>query len=107
MRNRSIRITRNLADQIDHVHPPSIDPLVHPESHDIVNGLSDFDLFPIKIRLFSDEQVEVPLVGFLVVFPSRTRAEDALPIVGRQLLAVWPGLSLLPVEPLALGVVQR
>jgi hypothetical protein len=104
--DRSIRITGNLADQIDHVHPPSINSLVHPESHDIINGLSDVDLFPIEIRLFSHEQVKIPFVGLFIVLPSRTRAEDALPVVGRQLFAVWTGLSLLPVEPLALGVVE-
>lgn len=105
--DRRVRVSGHLADEVDDVHAPTVDTLVHPEFHHVVDGLPDVHLFPIEVGLLRDEQVEVPFVRLFVVLPSGPRAEDALPVVWGQLLAVRADLALGPVKPFPLRVIER
>lgn len=41
----------DLGDQVDNVHSESIDTLVEPELHQVVDRVSDFWVLPVEIRL--------------------------------------------------------
>jgi hypothetical protein len=68
-RQGRIRQTRRLADEIDDIHPEPIDALVQPENHDVVDSSHDVWVFPVEIRLFFAEQVQIVLAGLLVKRP--------------------------------------
>jgi hypothetical protein len=56
-------------DEIDDIHTETIDTLVKPVPHDLVYGGAYFWVLPVKIWLFGREEMEVILVGFLIIFP--------------------------------------
>ena len=69
-----------LGNHTDHIHTETVDSLVTPEFHHIVNFLAHFLIFPVQIRLFFGKQVQVIHLCLIVVFPCRT-AECTTPVI--------------------------
>ncbi len=76
-----IRKALILGDQIDDIQAESRDAHIGPKLHDFVNLPPHLFVFPIQIRLGFVEQMQVILLGHLVVFPGGT-PELGLPVVG-------------------------
>lgn len=69
--NRRIGELLIFTDEVDDIHAESIDPLDKPVPHDLVYCGAYFGVLPVEVWLFGREKVEIILVSFLVVFPSR------------------------------------
>ena len=76
----SIRESLILGNHTDHIHTETVDSLVTPEFHHIVNFLAHFLIFPVQIRLFFGKQMQVIHLCLIVVFPCRT-AEYTAPVI--------------------------
>ena len=69
---QTIRQASGFGDQVDDVHPETIDPLVSPPVHHLVDCLPNPGIFPVEVRLLRSEEVEIVLVGRRVILPGRT-----------------------------------
>jgi hypothetical protein len=54
IRNVGVRKARDFGDQVDDVHSESIDALVEPELHQVVDGVSDFWVLPVEVGLLEE-----------------------------------------------------
>ena len=64
----------------DDIHTEAVDSFFTPEIHHVVNFLADFFVFPVEIRLFLREQMQVIHLGLSIIFPCGT-AEYTTPVV--------------------------
>jgi len=86
--------------EVDHVEAEAVDALVHPETHNVGQGLAHLGLIPVQIGLLLEEGVVVVLPAPLVPGPGRS-AEKGEPVIWHR--AIWFGVR--PDVPVGLGVV--
>lgn len=70
-----------LGDEVDDVHPKSVDAAVEPPGHHVVDGAAHLGVLPIEVRLLAREQVQVELARALVPLPGGPR-EEGSPVGG-------------------------
>src|SRR5690606_6894360 len=87
-------------DEIESIQPEPVDAAVEPETHGIQDGITNFRIPPVQIRLLFQEGVQVILPRLLVVLPCAT-SEDADPVVGRGTVGPW----ILPDVPVPPGII--
>ncbi len=75
-----IRKTWLFGDQADNVHTESVHTFFEPPVHHIVNFLAYNRIFPVQVRLFFGEQMQVIHICCFVIFPCRT-GETGTPVV--------------------------
>ena len=80
IRNLSIRQSFRFGDHADNVHPEAVDAFLAPPVHHIENFFSYGRVFPVQIRLFRGEQMQVIHLGLRIVFPCGA-GEAASPVV--------------------------
>ena len=76
----SIRESLVFGDHTDNIHTETVDSFFTPECHHIINFLAYFLVFPVEIRLFLWEQMQVIHLGLRIIFPCRT-AKCTAPVV--------------------------
>ena len=76
----SVRKCLIFGNHTDNIHTEAIDSFFTPECHHIINFLADFFVFPVEIRLFLREQMQVIHLGLGIIFPCGT-AEYTAPVV--------------------------
>ena len=81
----SIRKSLILRDHADHIHTEAIDSLLAPPSHHIKHFIPHLLIFPVQIRLFLREAVQVVHFCRLIILPCGT-GKTGFPVV--RLLAV-------------------
>src|SRR3954465_6371803 len=86
----------------DHIDAETVDTASQPESHDVVNRLTNPRIAPVEVGLLGKERMIVILPGVDIVLPCAA-AELGHPVVGRT--AVFCRLA--PEVPVAFRVVPR
>lgn len=104
--DRAVRIGESLvlANEVDDIEAEAVAAPVQPEAHDVVDGVAHLGVLPVEVGLLRAEQVQVVLIGGLVVCPGAA-LEVAGPVVGGLAvpLGVVSGGS--PDVPVSEGVV--
>lgn len=59
-----------LADEVDDIETEAVCAAAEPEAHDVMDGLANLWVLPVQVGLLFAEQVQVVLVGSLIVLPS-------------------------------------
>ncbi|MPM53797.1 hypothetical protein SDC9_100566 [bioreactor metagenome] len=95
----AIRQPLRLGDEVDDVHAKSIHAAVKPAVHHSIDFRTDGGVFPVEVRLLLGKQMQVPLIGQIIIFP-RGRGKERSPVVG--FLAVF---SVPPDVIVAIGIV--
>ncbi|CJH27884.1 Uncharacterised protein [Streptococcus pneumoniae] len=54
-------LVRNFANHVNNIHTETTNTLINPEVHHLINFLAKFFIFPVEIRLFLAEKVEIVL----------------------------------------------
>ena len=54
-------LVRNFANHVNDIHAETANAFINPEVHHLINFLAKFFIFPIEIRLFLAEKVEIVL----------------------------------------------
>ena len=85
----AIRISLHLGDHIDDIHPESVNPLIQPPFHQIIDFRTYFCITPVQIRLFLGKQMQVIHIRPGIIFPRRA-IEVGIPVVGG--ITVFPFL---------------
>ena len=77
----TVRVCGVFGNHTDNIHAEAIHPFLAPPGHHVKNFLAHLLIFPVQIRLFFGETVQIIHLCFLIVFPGRT-AEASSPVVG-------------------------
>ena len=78
----SLRQTLCLADEINYIHSETVNALVKPPQHHLVNTLAHFLVFPVQVHLLFCKEMKCPLIKIFIIIP-RTAAEQRQPVVWR------------------------
>ncbi|MDT5050920.1 MAG: hypothetical protein QOG75_6842 [Mycobacterium sp.] len=70
-----------LGDEIDDIHPKAVDTAVEPPDHHVLHGLSYLRVLPVQVRLLTVEQMQVVLLGGVLVQLPRRSPEKRAPVV--------------------------
>ncbi|CKU60409.1 Uncharacterised protein [Mycobacterium tuberculosis] len=54
-------LVRNFANHVNNIHTETTNTFINPEVHHLINFLAKFFIFPVEIRLFLAEKVEIVL----------------------------------------------
>ena len=73
-------LIRNFSNHINDIHTETTNTFINPEVHHLVNSLAQFFIFPVEIRLFLAEKVEIVLTRLFIVFPGGS-TKDRLQII--------------------------
>ena len=82
-----IRETLVFGDERDHVHSETVDSLVEPEFHEVIDFAADFRIIPIQIGLLFCEKVKVIFAPGRIFFQADPEKNET------QLFGSLPSLS--------------
>ena len=82
----------------DHIHAETVNPLITPPAHHIIYRISGMFIFPVNIRLFFMERVQVIHIRPFVIFPCRPSKAGAPVIRRRSIFFPFPPDIIIPVS---------